>query len=139
MLTQIKIENLNEFRPTAASLTLVAILADHYSLQFQLSFIMTLDYFINTRPKQIKAIKVTGWTISALELMYGSATLDLKLIHLRTLKHGTVGREIAEMLDHRNYRLIPKFENHDLKHIILDYEMTMKDEIRMQACRLPQK
>lgn len=37
------------------------------------------------------------------------------------------------MLDSKQYRLIPKFENHDLKHIILDYEMTMKDEIRMQA------
>ena len=37
------------------------------------------------------------------------------------------------MLDSKQYRLIPKFENHDLKHLVLDYEMTMKDEIRMQA------
>lgn len=37
------------------------------------------------------------------------------------------------MLDSKGYKLIPKFENHDLKHIILDYEMTMQDEIKMQA------
>ena len=76
---------------------------------------------------------MTGWTIWALEKIYGSAYLDSKLLNLRTLKKGPVGRENAKMLDIKNYRLIPKFENHDLKHIILDYEMTMKDEIRMQA------
>ena len=37
------------------------------------------------------------------------------------------------MLDSKQYRLIPKFEDHDLKHIVLGYEMTRRDEIRMQA------
>lgn len=75
----------------------------------------------------------TGGTIWALEKIYGSLTLTPKLNQLRTLKNGTVGKEIANLLDNLGYRLIPKFENHDLKHVILEYEMTMKDEIRMQA------
>ncbi|UTN03648.1 hypothetical protein L0669_20255 [Flavobacterium bizetiae] len=83
--------------------------------------------------RQLKYLKITGGIIWLLELIHGKDYLAPKLNHLRTLQLGTVGREVAEMLDNKKYRLIPKFENHDLKHIILDYEMTMKDEIRMQA------
>ena len=83
--------------------------------------------------RQLKKLKITGGIIWLLELIHGKDYLAPKLNHLRTLQLGTVGREVAEMLDNKKYRLIPKFENHDLKHIILDYEMTMKDEIRMQA------
>lgn len=83
--------------------------------------------------RQLKNVKITGGIIWLLELIHGKDYLAPKLNHLRTLQLGTVGREVAEMLDNKKYRLIPKFENHDLKHIILDYEMTMKDEIKMQA------
>jgi hypothetical protein len=94
---------------------------------------MTLDFILSNRLRQFKSLRLTGWTIWALEKIYDTASLDSKLSQLRTLQNGTVGHEIAKMLDSKKYRLIPKFENHDLKHIILDYEMTMKDEIRMQA------
>lgn len=82
---------------------------------------------------KIWKLKLTGGTIWALEKIYGSKILTPKLNQLRSLKDGTVGREIANLLDNLGYRLIPKFENHDLKHVILEYDMTMKDEIRMQA------
>lgn len=82
---------------------------------------------------QLKKLKITGGIIWFLELIHRKNYLATKLDHLRTLKHGTVGREVAEMLDSKQYRLIPKFENHDLKHIVLEYEMTMKDEIKMQV------
>lgn len=86
-----------------------------------------------TQIRHIYSLKLTGWIIWVLEKIYGAKTLDSKLTHLRTLEKGTVGREVAEMLDEKGYRLIPKFENHDLKHIVLDYQMTMHDEIIMQA------
>ncbi len=94
---------------------------------------MFLGFLLSNKLSHFKSLRLTGWTIWALEKIYTSTSLESKLVHLRTLETGTVGREIAEMLDKKNYRLIPKFENHDLKHIILEYEMTMKDEIRMQA------
>ncbi|MEO5643793.1 MAG: hypothetical protein ABIQ40_07645 [Bacteroidia bacterium] len=81
----------------------------------------------------MKSIKLTGGIILALEFIYGTDMLKPKLNCMRNSKEGTVGYEVAKMLDKQRYRLIPKFENHDLKHIILDYEMTMLDEIRMQA------
>jgi len=83
--------------------------------------------------QQLKKLKITGGIIWLLQLIHGKDYLTSKLSHLRTLQLGTVGREVAEILDSKQYRLIPKFENHDLKHIVLEYEMTMKDEIRMQA------
>jgi hypothetical protein len=82
---------------------------------------------------ETKSPKLTGWIIWILEQLHGTSTLETKLSKLRTLENGTVGKEVATMLDNKGYRLIPKFENHDLKHIVLDYEMTMKDEIKMQA------
>lgn len=83
--------------------------------------------------KKVKNLKVTGGIIWLLELIHGKDSLTIKLNYLRTLQHGSVGREVAEMLDSKKYRLIPKFENHDLKHVILEYEMTMEEEIKMQA------
>jgi hypothetical protein len=81
----------------------------------------------------MEKIKLTGGTIWALENIYGTTAMTSKLNQLRTLENGTVGKEIANLLDNLGFRLIPKFENHDLKHVVLGYEMTMKDEIKMQA------
>lgn len=77
--------------------------------------------------------KLTGGIIFLLESWYGTAAQDAKLDALRRLPDGTTGREVVRLLDEKGYRLIPKFESHDLKHLILGYEMTMKDEIRMQG------
>ncbi len=94
---------------------------------------MALEFNFTDHIRHVKSLRLTGWIIWALEKIYGATTLDSKLEKLRTLEKGTVGREVAEMLDGKGYRLIPKFENHDLKHIFSDYEMTMQDEIKMQA------
>lgn len=94
---------------------------------------MKLNFALTLQIKKLYSLKLTGWIICVLESIHGKSKLDYKLVKLRSLKKGSVGREVAEMLDGKGYRLIPKFENHDLKHIVLEYEMTMKDEIRMQA------
>jgi hypothetical protein len=77
--------------------------------------------------------KVTGGSIWILERLFDTHRLDIRLQQLREMRAGSVGREVADLLDSKGYRLIPKFENHDIKHIILGFEMTVKDEIRMQA------
>lgn len=52
---------------------------------------------------------------------------------LRKLEAGTLGNEIANCLDQHRLTLVPNYESHDLKHVLLDYKMTPEDEIRMQA------
>jgi hypothetical protein len=45
--------------------------------------------------QQLKNLKITGGIIWLLEFIHGKNYLAPKLNHLRTLKHGTVGREVA--------------------------------------------
>lgn len=58
---------------------------------------------------------------------------EKQLDTLRKQAPGTVGFELANMLIENKLTVIPRFENHDLKHIILGYGMTSMEEIRMQA------
>ncbi len=52
---------------------------------------------------------------------------------LRKLPENTLGNEIAKYLDENKLTLVPKFESHDLKHVLLNYDMTPEGEIRLQA------
>jgi hypothetical protein len=61
---------------------------------------------------------------------------DQQVDELRKLPEGTLGRDIAKCLDDNKLRLVPKYESHDLKHVLLDFKMTPVDEIRMQAFML---
>jgi len=45
---------------------------------------------------------------------------------------GTLGKDLALYLKSRNFTLIPNYERHDCKHIILQYEMDEEGEARMQ-------
>ena len=56
-----------------------------------------------------------------------------KVTALRSFENGTLGKEIANCLDSRDLTLVPGFESHDLKHVLLNFKMTAEDEIRMQA------
>lgn len=56
-----------------------------------------------------------------------------KVDDLQLLKEGSLGKEIANTLAHHNVTLVPRYESHDLKHVLLGYDMTPEDEIRMQA------
>lgn len=45
---------------------------------------------------------------------------------------GTIGHEIHLTLQRKGLKVIPLFEDHDLKHVLLGYDMTAIDEVRMQ-------
>ncbi|WP_299677088.1 hypothetical protein [uncultured Tenacibaculum sp.] len=72
-------------------------------------------------------------SVKTIEYFSNMEKYHKQVAELRTLEDGTLGKEIANCLDHYNLTLVPKYENHDLKHILLDYKMTAEDEIRMQA------
>lgn len=80
----------------------------------------------------VENIKI-NCVIKPLQRIYGRRLYDDKLMQMRNLPIHTVGNDIAKMLDENNLKLIPKFEEHDLKHLILEYGMTAQDEIKMQA------
>ncbi len=72
-------------------------------------------------------------SVSTIEYFNKMEKCHKKVDDLRSLKTGTVGKEIANILDEKNLTLVPYYESHDLKHVLLDYKMTEEDEIRMQA------
>jgi hypothetical protein len=72
-------------------------------------------------------------SVSTIEFFSKMEPYKLKVSELRNLENGTLGKEIAECLDNHNLTLVPKYESHDLKHVLLNYQMTAEDEIRMQA------
>ena len=72
-------------------------------------------------------------SVSTIEFFSKMEPYKRKVSELRKLENGTLGKEIAECLDNHNLTLVPKYESHDLKHVLLDYQMTAEDEIRMQA------
>ncbi len=81
--------------------------------------------------KIIKAsFHLSVWTI---EQFHDMKVYEDKVNALRDFAAGTLGKDVAACLDKNNLRLVPGYESHDLKHVLLDYKMTPVDEIRMQA------
>ncbi len=56
-----------------------------------------------------------------------------KVVALSKMEEGTLGKSVANCLKQHKITLVPKYESHDLKHVLLDYKMTPEGEIRMQA------
>lgn len=56
-----------------------------------------------------------------------------KVDFLLKMPEGTLGNDIGRSLKKNNLRLVPRYESHDLKHVLLNYGMNPVDEIRMQA------
>lgn len=85
-----------------------------------------------TFPEKIiaKSFYLSVWII---EQFSETEKLKKKVEQLDELEEGTLGKEIAKCLKKNNLNLVPNYESHDLKHSLLNFEMTPLDEIRMQA------
>lgn len=53
---------------------------------------------------------------------------------LQDLPKNSVGYHLGQFLYQHGFQLLPKFENHDLFHVLLNYQTTVVDEVRMQCC-----
>ncbi len=80
-----------------------------------------------------KSFRFSVWFI---ERFHNKNPYREKVNALRKLPEGTLGRDIAQCLDDNKLGLVPNYESHDLKHVLLDFKMTPVDEIRMQAFML---
>lgn len=72
-------------------------------------------------------------SVGAISLFHDMSRYHQKVDALRTCRRGSLGSEIANVLDRRGLTLVPGYESHDLKHALLDFDMTAEGEIRMQA------
>jgi ubiquinone biosynthesis protein Coq4 len=51
---------------------------------------------------------------------------------LSALPYETVGNELWQQLNAHNLRLLPYYERHDIKHVVLDYPFTDEGEVCLQ-------
>ena len=51
----------------------------------------------------------------------------------RLMPEGSLGNAVAVFLDERNLPLLPKYEIHDVMHVLLGYGITPFEEIKLQA------
>ena len=85
--------------------------------------------------------KLARWTIeSAFELSVATigcfndmSRFRRKVDTLRECGAGSLGKEVADILDRRGLTLVPGYESHDLKHALLGFDMNAEGEVRMQA------
>jgi hypothetical protein len=75
-------------------------------------------------------------SVCTIEQLHDIALYEQKARQLQELPNGTLGKDIATCLEKNGLRLVPNYESHDLKHVLLDFKMTPVDEIRMQAFML---
>jgi len=80
-----------------------------------------------------KSFHFSVWTI---ERFHDMAIYSDQVEMLRQCPPGTLGHDIVLCLDQNKLKLVPNYESHDLKHVLLDFKMTPVDEIRMQAFML---
>ncbi|MCA9051069.1 MAG: hypothetical protein KDA89_20175 [Planctomycetaceae bacterium] len=85
--------------------------------------------FLGNVTKYIKICCV----IKPLQVLVARNSCGKKLAHMRSLPVGTVGNDLANLLDSKGLKLIPGFVKHDLDHLILGYGMDPEEEHCMQA------
>lgn len=85
--------------------------------------------FLGAVTKYIKICCV----IKPLQFLVARNSCRQKMTYMRSLPAGTVGHDLALMLDSRGLRLVPGFAKHDLDHLILGYGMDAEEELCMQA------
>lgn len=66
-----------------------------------------------------KSFNFSVWTI---EQFHNKNFYVQKVENLRKYPKGTLGNDIAKYLDDNKLGLVPNYESHDLKHVLLDYK-----------------
>ncbi len=56
---------------------------------------------------------------------------QLTIVDLRHFPEGSLGKNLANFLDHNQFDILPFLETHDVYHVLLGYKPTILDEARL--------
>jgi len=93
------------------------------------------NYFnqlIKTREQLL--IRLVDWTKPYYTRWFKTKTEAWKIDRTRLMQFPaqSLGRELGAFLVNQDLKLIPKMEDHDVLHVLLNYKTTVVDEVRMQ-------
>lgn len=79
-------------------------------------------------------LNLVEWTkpIYAVLFQKSKTPWQVNLENLKKLPPKTLGGDLAVFLEKEGFTLMPKFESHDVYHVLLKYKTTVVDEARMQ-------
>jgi ubiquinone biosynthesis protein Coq4 len=79
--------------------------------------------------------KLMYWLVDKIapvaSLFYHPPTWNHTIDNLLQLPDNTLGKQTALLLKKKQLTFVPKYESHDFKHVLLDYEMDGLGETRM--------
>lgn len=77
----------------------------------------------------------TSFLIPIFQRLYGREPGGIRLATL-SLPPGTLGRGVADLLACHDLQLTQHYEDHNLKHALLGYDMTSEGELKLKAFTL---
>jgi ubiquinone biosynthesis protein Coq4 len=77
-----------------------------------------------------------GVALPVLKCIRAKKIFPYTAAQLRQLPPRTVGHDLAEMLDRQGLTLLPYYEKHDIKHLLLGFGMDEKGEACLQCFML---
>lgn len=89
------------------------------SLQFRTKLAIGLTNVLNPLYVRLARYKRKPWQTSSTDLV-------------TTYSTGTLGAAIGYFLRINEFELIPRFEDHDVLHVLLEYDTSLKGEIQLQ-------
>lgn len=70
--------------------------------------------------------------LPVLKLIRRRKTFSYNMENLSALPYETVGNELWQALNDNNLHLLPYYEKHDIKHVVLQYPFTEEGEVCLQ-------
>jgi hypothetical protein len=77
-----------------------------------------------------------GIALPVLKLVRKKKPFPCTAAELRNMPAGTVGNDLIALLGRQQLHLLPYYEKHDIKHVVLGYAMTEEGEACMQCFML---
>jgi ubiquinone biosynthesis protein Coq4 len=72
------------------------------------------------------------FALPILKVVRRKKQFPFSMAQLSALPYETVGNELWQTLNANNLRLLPYYERHDIKHVVLDYPFTDEGEVCLQ-------
>jgi len=81
---------------------------------------------------QLLVLLTHTFALPVLKIVRRKKAFPYSMEQLSAMPFDTVGNEVWQLLNENNLRLLPYYERHDIKHVVLGYPFTDEGEVCLQ-------